>query len=309
MQHEEGSRRSSTRYPSHSGSDGTRRKKRREDKYSDFLSQQSLDTMSSALPLRPNYRIQIASMDEEEEEKKEFVVTPEICEKAYKQRKQALDKYLKDRTEVIVIKLKTELPHKKYRPIFIKNIKPLSHEPPPLHRFEPSFKSNELSEPILTNDVSYGNKIESYGSDHSGQVRFDGRTDEEFQLDYEMTKTWLEAVEMDLDDNLPNFLTKLPDLTEYKRMKESGETEEFELGEDPVQEALQNALKIQQQEDDDRLDDIPPQAMTAEEINIEWGFKENSEVGKYIRKYKMQLKAGEKPKKKQKKPPKSPKTT
>ena len=285
-------------------------------KYEQFLAPQTFDNLSSAAPLALNvlYPIGHAAEEESEEEEIQNSDTNSLFER---QRKGFLSKYFSQNDKVVVVNLKSER-RKLFEPKCIENSSYLRMTKDefamsaPLERRRAhtiGLDDKSSGRHGSTNNFSTYNdngkrKIRPRSLSGAGRRRSSGQSDEGM-TDFEFNDSWIDAISMDIDEDVPAFLSNLPDVpassSAKKARREAPEPvsdEEDMLSDDPVEEALKTALSKQLNTVDMVSEPAQPEVAperagkkrqpSAAELNREWGFGDPT-IGKYIRAYMRQI--------------------
>lgn len=272
--------------------------------------------MSSAAPLALNVLYPIGHTEEESEE--EEIQNSDTNSLFERQRKVFLSKYFSQNDKVVVVNLKSER-RKLFEPKYIDNnsylrqMKDDSAMSAPLERRRThTIGLEDSSSPRLGSTAAFStyndnNARTPRSKSLTGRSRRRSSTQsEEGMTDFEFNDSWIDAISMDIDEDVPVFLSTLPDVPAKKVRKETPapplEEEEELLSDDPVEEALKTALSKQANTVEFATEPAPEVPIertpkkrqpSAAELTREWGFVDPS-IGRCIATYIRQIEGEDK---------------
>jgi hypothetical protein len=111
-------------------------------------------------------------------------------------------------------------------------------------------------------------------------------TSEEGNLSVAANASWIHAAALDADDEIPGFLSTLPEASLHHRKSERRSKPAGALIDDPVEEAWRSAMSQNKQVQEEPEPPARPQNRnyTADELTREWGFTD-PEIGRHIKRF------------------------
>ncbi|OHT06025.1 hypothetical protein TRFO_05662 [Tritrichomonas foetus] len=268
-------------------------------KYEQYLYPQTFETLSSAAPLAANIIYPIEYPLEEEDETDSSIT---VFDKFERQRKKVMSKFLEQSEQPIVIvslksdRLKVPKPFEKQNDFYFQQIA--------------QYKQNENSD----DESNEGGEEEDITDSHSNHIPGPDIDENELfaaysneLIEYDLNDLWFDSMLIDLDEIYPDFLNKIQseDNNENNsKLKDLGSPSKVYdedmsiLYDDPIQAAFQTAIRRQREKatfkEDEEMElvkskeQIVHKALSAAELNRQWGFKD-PEIGKYIAKFRKQF--------------------